>query len=151
MTDRHTSPGSLRTPALVAADAPRSPLRSLPPILMPDHSAMAVPGQAVSMTDELSDDDLDRIEARAEASLPSPWEAFVEGRDHLSGDDFIRTGGLDDSAPDMYVVLSYWNNERPKPAGAAVLDFIAAARQDVPRLVAEIRRLRARPFEADLP
>jgi hypothetical protein len=32
---------------------------------------------------------------------------------------------------------------RRLPAGANDLDFIAAARQDVPRLVAEVRRLRA--------
>jgi hypothetical protein len=94
------------------------------------------------MTDELSDDELDRMEARTEASLPGPWEAFVEGRDHLGGDDFIRTGGLDDDAPDMYVTLDHWNSEPARPAGPAVLDFIAAARQDVPRLIAEVRRLR---------
>jgi hypothetical protein len=92
--------------------------------------------------DELTDDGLDQITARAEASLPGPWEAFVEGRDHWSGDDFIRTGGLDDEAPDMYVYLSYWNDEPSQQATAAVLDFIAAARQDIPRLVAEVQRLR---------
>jgi hypothetical protein len=83
-----------------------------------------------------------RIAERAEASLPAPWEAFAEGRDHFGGDNFIRTGGLADAAPDMYVMLAYWNDEPPKPAGAAVLDFIASARQDVPRLVAEVRRLK---------
>jgi hypothetical protein len=93
--------------------------------------------------DEISDEELDQIEARAEASLPAPWQAFVEGRDHWGGADFIRTGGLDDAAPDMYVTLSYWDNDPEKPAGSDVLDFVAAARQDVPRLVAEVRRLRA--------
>jgi hypothetical protein len=43
----------------------------------------------------------------------------------------------------MYVTLSYWDNDPEKPAGSDVLDFVAAARQDVPRLVAEVRRLRA--------
>jgi hypothetical protein len=95
------------------------------------------------VSDELSNHELDQIMARAEASLPGPWEAFIQARDHQAGDDFIRTGGLDDAAPDMYVTLSYWNDEPAKPATAAVLDFIAAARQDVPRLVAEVRRLRA--------
>jgi hypothetical protein len=94
------------------------------------------------VTDEITDDELDRILARAEASLGAPWESFVEGRDHLSGDDFIRTGGLDRGSPDIYVTLSFWNDESPKPAPAEVLDFIASTRQDVPRLVAEIRRLR---------
>src|SRR3954453_9053212 len=95
-----------------------------------------------SVSDELTDDELDQMEARAQAALSPPWESFIEGRDHFSGDDFIRTGGLDDEAPDMYVSLSYWDNDTPKPADGSVLDFIAAARQDVPRLVAEVRRLR---------
>jgi hypothetical protein len=38
----------------------------------------------------------------------------------------------------MYVSLD------GRPAGANDLDFIASARQDVPRLIAEIRRLRHR-------
>jgi len=92
--------------------------------------------------DELTDEDLGEMEARAEASLPGPWESFIAERDHTGGDDFIRTGGLDDAAPDMYVTLSYWDSEPAKSAGPAVLDFIAAARQDVPHLVAEVRRLR---------
>jgi len=52
------------------------------------------------MAGELTDDELDRITARAERSSPGPWESFIEGRDHTSGDDFIRTGGLDNAAPD---------------------------------------------------
>lgn len=96
------------------------------------------------MSDDLTDAELDAILARAESSLPAPWEAFVEGRDHVGGDAFIRSGGLDDQAPDIYVTLSYWNSAAPTPAPPEVLDFIAAARQDVPRLVAEVRRLQAR-------
>ena len=96
------------------------------------------------MSDELTDEELDRIAARAAASLPAPWQAFVEGRDHLGGDDFIRTGGPDVAAADMYITLSYWNDEPPVPATAHVLDFVASARQDVPRLIEEIRRLRRR-------
>lgn len=93
------------------------------------------------MEDPLTEAELAAIEARAGAATRGPWEAFVEGRDHLSGDDFIRTGGLDDGAPDMYVTLHF--DTRAVPALSADLDFIAAARQDVERLVAEIRRLRA--------
>jgi hypothetical protein len=84
----------------------------------------------------LSDAELAAIAARAAAASPAPWEAFVEGRDHLGGDDFIRVGGLDDDEPDMYVLRDR------TPASAADLDFIAHARQDIPRLVAEVRRLR---------
>jgi hypothetical protein len=91
----------------------------------------------------MTNDELERIERLAAATLPGPWQSFVEGRDHWGGDDFIRTGGMDNTSPDMYVTLSYSDHERPKPADHAVLDFIAAARQEIPRLVAEVRRLRA--------
>lgn len=92
---------------------------------------------------DLLDDDLSAIESRAHAATPGPWKAFVEGRDHLGGDDFIRTGGSDDSSPDLYVSLAYSHAAGVTPAGANDLDFIASARQDIPRLVAEVRRLRA--------
>jgi hypothetical protein len=97
------------------------------------------------MEDDLSRDALDAMEKRAAEATPGPWESFVEGRDHWGGDDFIRTGGLDPAQPDLYVEYSY-GDERggPVPADAKDLDFIAAARQDVPRLVAEVRRLRRR-------
>lgn len=64
----------------------------------------------------------------------------MEGRDHWGGDDFIRVSDLDDE-PDMYV--SRAEAGRIRPASSADLDLIAAARQDIPELLAEIRRLRA--------
>ncbi|MFD6268778.1 hypothetical protein [Nocardia asteroides] len=84
----------------------------------------------------LSDDHLDVIEARCAAASPGPWTAFVEARDDDSGDDFIRVGD-DGNESDMYV------SRELLPAAAADLDFIASAPQDIPTLVAEIRRLRA--------
>ena len=89
----------------------------------------------------LTDDELAEMAKRADDATPGPWEAFVEGRDHLAGDDFIRTGGIDNAQPDMYVSQYLGATARKVPA--VDLDFIAAARQDVPRLVAEIRRLRS--------
>jgi hypothetical protein len=76
----------------------------------------------------ISDQELDEIERRAHTATVGPWKSFVEGRDFTSGDSFIRTGG-----EDIYL------------SGATVADqdFIANARADVPRLVAEIRALRA--------
>ena len=61
------------------------------------------------------------------AATPPPWKSFIEGRDHESGSNFIRTP-----------------NEDIELTGAthADQDFIASARQDVPALVAEVRRLR---------
>jgi hypothetical protein len=91
---------------------------------------------------ELTNSELDEMERRATAATPGPWVPFVEGRDHFGGDDFIRTGDLDDDQPDMYI--SQYLGARSIKVSAADLDFIANARQDIPRLVAEIRRLRGR-------
>jgi hypothetical protein len=78
--------------------------------------------------DALSDADLDQIEARLRAASPAPWKSFVEGRDHTSGSSFIAT-------PDSDIELT--------GATAADQDFIAHARQDLPKLLHEVRRLRA--------
>ncbi len=93
------------------------------------------------MGEALTDSELAQIEIRATLATAGPWQSFVEGRDHTSGDSFIRTGGLDDSSPDLYVSFALTGSM--KPAGSDDLDFIAASRQDVVRLVAEVRRLRA--------
>ena len=50
----------------------------------------------------------------------------------------IRIGELNDDEPDMYVMRD------TAPAASADLDFIAHARQDIPRLLAEVHRLRGR-------
>jgi len=85
----------------------------------------------------ISDAELAAIEARVAGASRGPWESFVEGRDHTSGDNFIRVGGRDENEPDMYVLRD------SVPASVADQDFIAHARQDMPRLLAEVRRLRA--------
>jgi hypothetical protein len=88
--------------------------------------------EAVSTgSSSLGDDDLATISARAEAASPGPWRSFVEGRDHTGGSDFIMTGTQDSRGTDIEL------------AGAtkADQDFIAHARQDVPRLLAEVDRL----------
>lgn len=77
---------------------------------------------------ELTDTDLDQIEARLRAAAPGPWKSFIEGRDHTSGSSFIAT-------PDSDIELT--------GATAADQDFIANARQDLPKLLDEVRRLRA--------
>lgn len=94
------------------------------------------------MSEGLSESELEAIEARAHAALPGPWQASIEGRDHTSGHHVILTGGTDNDAPDIYIMLSYWNSEPVRIPEPADWDFIAHARQDVPRLVAEVRRLR---------
>ena len=88
--------------------------------------------------DPMSDDELDEIARRVADASKGPWESFIEGRDQLGGDSFIRIGGLDDAEPDMYVTRDL------TPAVTTDLDFIAHARQDIPRLLAEVHRLRDR-------
>jgi hypothetical protein len=85
------------------------------------------------MEPELSDDELSRIEQRCERASPGPWVSHVEGRDNESGSSFIMTGPSGRRGVDIELT------------GATVADhdFIAAARQDIPRLIAEIRRTRA--------
>ena len=82
--------------------------------------------------DLLSEDDLARMLARAEAAKPGPWKSYVEGRDHVSGSSFIMTGPPDARGDDIELT----------GASDADQDFVAAAREDVPKLISEIRRLR---------
>ncbi len=81
---------------------------------------------------EVTDQVLDAILARCERATRGPWVSLVEGRDFTSGSNFIRTGD-GERGPDLEV-----SGATPED-----LDFIACARQDVPILVAEVRRLRA--------
>jgi len=79
------------------------------------------------MPDFLSDDELGLIRERCAAATPGPWTSLIEGRDHTSGSSCIKTAGED-------IELS----------GATIADhdFIAHARQDIPRLLNEITELR---------
>ncbi|MSP03082.1 MAG: hypothetical protein EXR07_18845 [Acetobacteraceae bacterium] len=75
----------------------------------------------------LGDDELAAMKKRADAATPGPWKSYVEGREEMSGSDFIMT-----EADDIYLT----------GATVADQDFIAHARQDIPRLIAEIERLK---------
>lgn len=90
--------------------------------------------------DELTESELDLIQRRADAATLPPWWAWVEGRDGLSGDTFIGQGGHPQQSKDLY--LQHRDGEGR--VSDADVDFIANARQDIPVLLAEIRRLRAR-------
>jgi hypothetical protein len=81
----------------------------------------------------ITDAELTRLEALLAEASPAPWASFVGPG--IGGDDFIRIGE-DDAEPDMYVLRD------GKPASAADLDFIAAARNHLPALIAEARRAR---------
>jgi hypothetical protein len=92
---------------------------------------------------QLTDADLAAIQGRLDAVAPGPWRAMVEGRDISSGSNFIQVGG--DNEVNIEVVPE---EHIADPAVRQVwmeanYDFVAHARQDIPRLLAEVRRLRA--------
>jgi len=89
------------------------------------------------MNDNISDQELEEIETRANNASSAPWQSYVEGRDHTGGDDFVMVGEGKQRGDDMYI------RRDTKPASTEDQDFIAHARQDIPRLIAEIRRLRS--------
>lgn len=88
--------------------------------------------------DDLSDQELVELEALTREAAPAPWVAFTGPG--LGGPEFIRLDGLDDqNPPDMYVARGWgWDDMAP----SADIEFIAAARNFMPRLLAEIRRRR---------
>jgi hypothetical protein len=81
----------------------------------------------------MNDGDLEEIRLRCEMATKGPWTSFVEGRDHGSGSNFIKIGEGQTRGQDMEL------------SGATVADqdFIAHARQDVPKLLNEIKRLKS--------
>ncbi|HEU4557104.1 MAG TPA: hypothetical protein VFS20_04615 [Longimicrobium sp.] len=83
--------------------------------------------------DPLTAAELKEIEERCRRASAGPWISMIEGRDHTSGSSFIMTG------------LPHARGEDIELSGATDddQDFIAHARQDVPRLVGEVIRLRA--------
>ncbi len=80
----------------------------------------------------MTEEELAEIESRCESARSGPWKSFVEGRDHTSGCSFIKVGERENRSDDIELT----------GATIADQDFIAAAKQDVPALVKEIRRLR---------
>jgi hypothetical protein len=84
----------------------------------------------------VSDAELDELRRLCARATPAPWRAMAEGRDHGAGDSFIMIGRDDDRDEDMYVTRD------SGPASASDLDFIAAARNCLPRLIDEIAELR---------
>jgi hypothetical protein len=85
----------------------------------------------------LSEKEILDMEARIRASSPGPWKSMIEGRDHTSGSSFIMVGDPSSRGNDIELM----------GATTADQDFIASAKQDMPKLINEIRRLRASQFE----
>jgi hypothetical protein len=89
----------------------------------------------------LSDAELAEIAGRVAAATPGPWRSLAEGRDHWGGDNWIELPSTGER-PELY--LSYGTDHGVEGASVADQDFVAHARQDIPRLLAEIGRLRGR-------
>ena len=82
----------------------------------------------------LTEKELLEIEMRVKQSQNGPWKAYIEGRDHTSGSHFIMTGTGENRGEDIEL------------SGARLedYDFIANAKQYIPKLIAEIRELKMR-------
>lgn len=89
----------------------------------------------------ISEAELAAIERRAAAASPAPWKSWIEGRDFLAGSTFIELNDADGDQVDLYLSVD-GPHGLSAVASDADHDFIAHARQDIPRLIAEIRRLR---------
>jgi hypothetical protein len=75
----------------------------------------------------LTNEEIIAITEHCDRATAGPWKSIVEEREQISGSNFIMTGGAD-----IYL----------DGATIADQDFIAHARQDIPRLVAELLRLK---------
>lgn len=71
--------------------------------------------------------ELDLIKMRCEKTTEDPWISYVEGRNHTSGSNFIMENGED-------IEL----------LGASIddQDFIAHSKQDIPKFIKEVERLK---------
>ena len=75
-------------------------------------------------------------------ATPGPWEPRLETRWGTGGGSCIDLNPDGDQDAELYFTYSPVERRSPNPQLDADLDFVAHARTDVPRLVAEIRRLR---------
>jgi hypothetical protein len=87
-------------------------------------------------SDELCDEELQRIERLVDAATAGPWISCLVGRDAQAESNCIELGSCNELGSFLCVEL----------LGGSVADqeFVASARQDIPRLLREVRALRAR-------
>jgi len=86
--------------------------------------------------------DLDAIEARANAATVGQWRhTYKNCKWHMSSEFIDRDGDLDGVG---LVTADINQDNADLYATDADMDFIAHARTDIPALVAEVRRLRAK-------
>lgn len=83
---------------------------------------------------KITQEELSAMKARIVATTPGPWVSYFEGRDHWGGSSFIQT-----ATQDIYISAEDYAGGRGH--FCADQDFIAHARQDMLRLIAEVERL----------
>lgn len=76
----------------------------------------------------MTDKELKEIEGRCNRATKGPWKSIIEVRDQTSASSFIMTGG-----EDIYISNPLFDNNQ---------DFNANAKQDIPKLISEIRKLK---------
>lgn len=91
------------------------------------------------MDSSLTEQELDAIESRCSLATPAPWTSYWEGRDGESFASFIMQH-LDGQQRDLYLTFDY--SPKSQARDLADQDFIAHAREDLPRVLAEVRRLK---------
>jgi hypothetical protein len=95
------------------------------------------------MTERISEAELRMYEWLVTSGTSGPWLAFANGQEQSSGESFIRVGAPG-SEGDMHVRID--SQGKTRPALDNDLELIAQAKQIIPRLVDEIRRLRDESF-----
>lgn len=83
-------------------------------------------------TAPLSTEQLEEVARRCDRASPAPWKLFLESDGGVGGGSVIWVSDQDDES-DLYL----WAGS--KPAAEVDFEFVAAIRQDLPRLIAEAR------------
>jgi len=94
----------------------------------------------LSATDEVQSREVDlaELEARCKAATPGPW--------HVLSDAAVACSWLNAASDDDQAAIALFDY-RPPEINLANAEFAAQVRDDVPRLIAEVRQLRARVRE----
>lgn len=80
----------------------------------------------------MTNEELEVILSRCNEASKGIWKSYIEGRDHQSGSSFIMVGKGKDRGEDIYLYGATTQDQ----------DFIAHAKQDIPELIREIKRLK---------
>jgi hypothetical protein len=89
---------------------------------------------------ELAPKEIEDIDARTRRASPGPWMVSLESDGGVGGSNVI-TVGFEDSEPDLYLWRGGdWSSWRHDDAASdRDFEFVASARQDIPRLLEALR------------